>query len=75
MDDPYTAFDASLGIAKKPGQRLARLGDRVAMQVELGLDRDLSAPQLPDDALLESGAGEKRLEVGSGRYVFEYALR
>jgi hypothetical protein len=24
---------------------------------------------------LESGAGEKRLEVGSGRYVFEYALR
>jgi alpha-L-rhamnosidase len=24
---------------------------------------------------LESGAGEKKLEVGSGRYVFEYALR
>jgi hypothetical protein len=59
VDDAHAAASAAHRLAEKSCHRLARLGTRHAVQVELVLDDPISTPQLPQQLARETLAHER----------------
>lgn len=64
MDDADAAHVAVQCVGEKLAQRMLGLSDAVSMQVQLGLDAILAAPELAQHRALRPGAVEHELVAG-----------